>query len=597
MIESAPPGSNIIHDRSIAVLPFLNLSADAENEYFSDGITEEIINALSKIKGLKVIARTSSFSFKGKAIDIREIGRQLGVRTILEGSVRKAQKQLRITAQLINAEDGSHYWSHNFDRKLDDLFVLQDEVSLLIADQIRENFGHLDIQEQLIEAPTHHIAAYELYLKGRQEQLRWTEEGLTKAAGFFTEAITADPEMVQPYYAIFQVYGLLATWGFLPREEGFQLAGQYFLKGQELNRNLPEYPMSFVSRSFWGEWEFQEAYQHIQQALSLDPHYTDALEAMTELLLAHGYFEQAQAYLKRALEVDPLSANHHYTQANLLYMQGKYATALAYLQTALRLNPELSLAQDLKLMCLIWLRKEAELEPLFDKQEAGRAKLLRHLFRATHQKGIRLEEDMVEALAQAAPQAQLAPFELFLLVQAGEYDRAWDILAALVAEKRGHILNFRVEPFLQVLDAYRPLNKLHPSTLRLPVQSVSVNSSPAPKMAPSEMDQAQVALLKLVDHDKAFLDPALSLRKLAEAIVLHPNKLSYLINERFKQNFNEFINRRRLAHFKEIARDPHQQQLTLLGLAYESGFSSKTAFNTFFKKQEGMSPSNWLKGR
>ena len=140
--------------KSIVVLPFVNMSADPENEYFSDGITEEIINALTQIQGLKVIARTSAFTFKNQQIDVRLIGKQLGVSTILEGSVRKAGKRVRITTQLINAEDGSHIWSRNFDRELSDIFVLQDEVSLLIADQIRENYGHLELPSTTTSIPT-----------------------------------------------------------------------------------------------------------------------------------------------------------------------------------------------------------------------------------------------------------------------------------------------------------------------------------------------------------------------------------------------------------------------------------------------------------
>lgn len=155
------PEKVIIQDKSIVVLPFVNMSNDQENEYFSDGITEEIINALTKVEGLKVIARTSSFAFKGKNLDVREIGQKLGVANILEGSVRKVANRVRITAQLINAKNGVHYWSKNFDRQIQDIFALQDEISLLIADQIRENFGHLDIQDHLIQASTRSVSAYE----------------------------------------------------------------------------------------------------------------------------------------------------------------------------------------------------------------------------------------------------------------------------------------------------------------------------------------------------------------------------------------------------------------------------------------------------
>ena len=141
-------------DKSIPVLPFVNMSTDPENEYFSDGVTEEIINALTTVKGLKVIARTSSFAFKNKNIDVRSIGDQLGVSTILEGSVRKAKNRVRVTAQLISTSDGTHFWSRNFDREMEDIFALQDEISLLIADQIRENMGYLEIPSFPNTTPT-----------------------------------------------------------------------------------------------------------------------------------------------------------------------------------------------------------------------------------------------------------------------------------------------------------------------------------------------------------------------------------------------------------------------------------------------------------
>ena len=155
----------MIDEKSIAVLPFENMSSDPENEYFSDGMTEEIINALSRIEGLKVTARTSSFVFKHHKQDVRKIGKDLGVSLVLEGSVRKSGERLRITAQLIRTDDGFHIWSENFDRKMTDIFELQDEVSLLIADKIREHFGHLHIQEHLVDVLTDNIDAYQLFSK------------------------------------------------------------------------------------------------------------------------------------------------------------------------------------------------------------------------------------------------------------------------------------------------------------------------------------------------------------------------------------------------------------------------------------------------
>ena len=199
--------------KSIAVLPFANMSTDPENEYFSDGITEEIINALTTIKGLKVIARTSSFAFKNKNIDVRTIGDQLGVSTVLEGSVRKAKNRVRITVQLVSTIDGTHFWSKNFDRELEDIFALQDEISLLIADQIRENFGHLNIKEHLIEAPTNNMEAYNLYLKGRYQHLKWDGKGIVNAVKLYEQCVKIDPSFDLPYFGLAFSYAMYGSWG------------------------------------------------------------------------------------------------------------------------------------------------------------------------------------------------------------------------------------------------------------------------------------------------------------------------------------------------------------------------------------------------
>jgi len=184
------------------------MSADPENEYFSDGITEEIINALTTVRGLKVIARTSSFAFKNKNIDVRTIGDQLGVSTVLEGSVRKAKNRVRITVQLVSTNDGTHFWSKNFDRELEDIFALQDEISLHIADQIRENFGQLNIQEHLIKEPTQNMEAYNLYLKGRYQHLMWDGPGIANAVELYEQCVAIDPSFALPYFGLAYCYAM-----------------------------------------------------------------------------------------------------------------------------------------------------------------------------------------------------------------------------------------------------------------------------------------------------------------------------------------------------------------------------------------------------
>ncbi|UZR98252.1 helix-turn-helix domain-containing protein [Chondrinema litorale] len=578
-------------EKSIAVLPFVNMSNDPENEYFSDGITEEIINALTKIQDLKVIARTSSFAFKGKNLDIRTIGRQLGVSTILEGSVRKIQSRVRITAQLINAEDGLHFWSQNFDRELDDIFTLQDEISLLLANQIRDNFGHFNIQEHLIKQPTKSVKAYDYFLKGRYYQLKWNPESIKKAIEFYDLAISFDAEFARAYYGNLQCYGLLSIWGYMPVEEAMSLAIANFIKGQEIDTDLPEYIQSFIGKSFWEEWNYSQSYDLILQLLEINPHHTDGLEAMAELFMVNGYFEQAEVYVKNALNVDPYSANHYFTYANLFYLQQKFDQALVFLEKSLELNPELELALHLKLMCLIWLNKKETFEQtvILAKDET----LLKMLFNCINGNQAKLSDETLEEWANAVEEkSQLIPYKLYILANSLHKEIAIDLLEKFISLKRGQVLYFKYEPFLVSLHQFKEFDSLFVSDFTLPESQPEAKVSSIDKQ---ELNAQKEKLLAYIETNKAYLNPQLSLSFLAEKVGLHPNKLSLLVNEEFKMNFNEFINQYRLTHFKSIALNENYKHLSVLALAYESGFNSKAVFNAFFKKAEGITPSTWLK--
>lgn len=586
-----PPKNSRHSHTSIAVLPFINLSSDASNEYFSDGITEEIINALTRVQGLKVIARTSSFAFKGKNMDIRTIGEQLDVTTVLEGSVRKANNRVRVTAQLINTEDGTHYWSRNFDRELDDIFLLQDEISLLIANQIRENFGHLNIQDHLVNASTQNIKAYEFFLKGRFYQLKWDAESIKKAIEFYNTAVQIDPRFARAYYGNLQCYGLLAAWGYMPAEEGFLKARANFEKASEIDTSLPEYSQSIVGRLFWGEWNFQLAYEQIKKTLETFPSYTDALEAMAELFIAHGYFDEAIVYIQKAMEVDPISANHYYTLANIHYMQKDFEKSLRMLEKSLEINPEFGLAKELQLMCLIWLNHKEAFEKTLGHPDSG--KLQHMLFELINGERKSIPESLVTSWATIAEdQNQLVPYELYILANSGNAEEAIRILEMYIAAKRGQIINFRQEPFLTPLRNHEKFQHLHISNFSGPERPQKQEKSSDLNDAELEIQKHQ--LLDFIAKEKPYLDSQLNLSSLAQAFSMHPNKLSFLINEKFKQNFNEFTNQFRLKHFKEIALDRAHQHLSILGLAYESGFNSKTVFNTYFKKVEGITPGQWV---
>ncbi|MBU3010135.1 helix-turn-helix domain-containing protein [Polaribacter vadi] len=586
------------NNKSIAVLPFVNLSNDSDNEYFSDGITEEIINALTKIQNLKVIARTSSFAFKGKNIDVRKVGKQLSVSTLLEGSVRKANNRVRITAQLIDTKDGSHYWSKNFDKELVDIFKLQDEISLLIANEVRNNFGHFDIQEHLVKKPTDSVDAYELFLKGRYSQLQWTPQSMRTAIEFYDSAIAADKNYAKAYYANLQCYGLLAAWGFMPYQEGIEKAIGYFLKAKEIDTQLPEYPQSFVGRSLWGEWDFKTAYIHIKKVLEFNPNYTDGLEAMAELFIAHGFFKQAIIYAKRLLEIDPLSANNLYTLAHIYYYKKDFETALNYIRKAISFGPDLELANHLHALCLIWLNRKEEFNDAVKNQKT--IDLYNLLYSVANEGISEIPNYQIEKWVNAEKEdTQLAPLQLFILANTKHQEIAFNLLKKYIDQKRGQIINYRFDPLLEKLKTNTEFKNLHQTNLFKEDITLDVKTKKSSKaiVDKEEQESFKEKLLDYFKENEPYLNSQLSLNILADEVDVHPNKLSFLINEIMGINFNEFMNKYRLNHFKSIALNPKFKHITILGLAYDSGFNSKSVFNTYFKKIEGITPSHWVKSQ
>ena len=586
------------NNKSIAVLPFVNMSNDLENEYFSDGITEEIINALTKIEHLKVIARTSSFAFKGKNIDLRKVGKQLNVSTILEGSVRKDKNRVRITAQLIDTKEGTHYWSKNFDKELLDIFKLQDEISLLIANEVRNNFGHFDIQDHLVKKTTNSIDAYELFLKGRYSQLQWTPESLTIAINYYDKAIEADKNYAKAYYANLQCYGLLATWGFMPYEEGIELAIGNFLKAKEIDTKLPEYPLSFVGKSYWGEWNFNSTYSHIKNVLAINPNHIDGLEAMAELFTANGFFKQALFYANKLLELDPLSANNLYTIAHIYYFKKEYEVALNYIRKAVNYSQDLELANHLHCLCLIWLNRKQEFNDAVKNQKT--ADLHQLLFSVINEGISEIPKYQIEQWTNSDKEdTQLAPLKLFILANTNHKEIAFNLLKKYIDQKRGQIINYRNEPLLEKLKSNSKFITLHQSNLSIkdldPLVKTKIGSKTTIEKA--EKEKFKIKLLDYFEKNKPYLNAQLSLNILADEIDLHPNKLSFFINEIMGINFNEFLNKYRLEHFKSIALNPKFNHITILGLAYDSGFNSKSVFNTYFKKTEGTTPSQWVKSQ
>src|SRR5216683_2339099 len=234
---------------SVAVLPFANLSADAENEYFCDGLADELLNSLAKIDDLKVAARTSAFSFKGKNVNVSEIGERLGVKNVLEGSVRKSGNRLRISVQLVNASDGFHLWSERYDREMQDIFELQDEITLSVTVALKVRLLGKD-RDVVLKRYTDDAEAYELFLKGRYYYYKYSAEGWRRAIEFFEKAIEKEPNYAPAYAGMNSSWGFLWFLGFLPAEQAVPQMKAAAIKALEMDENLAEAHLSQAMISF-----------------------------------------------------------------------------------------------------------------------------------------------------------------------------------------------------------------------------------------------------------------------------------------------------------------------------------------------------------
>lgn len=321
-------------DNSIAVLPFVNMSDDASNEYFSDGLSEELLNLLAKIPELRVAARTSSFSLKGKELQIAEVGEILKVAHVLEGSVRKSGNQVRITAQLIKADDGYHLWSETFDREMDDVFAIQDEIALKVVEALKVTlFG---------DAPSvgeTNPATYSLILQARHFQHQRSADSLKRAEALYKEAIEEVPDYAAAWTGLAGVYSEQAGNGLRPIAEGYQMAAEAADRAIAID---PEYAPAHAARGNTAilRNDPRTAAQQLQKALQLDPANTDIITSAAVLVELLGKPDEAIALLKFVIKRDPVNADAHAGLGRSFRVSNRWDEAIEAYQTSLALSPE-----------------------------------------------------------------------------------------------------------------------------------------------------------------------------------------------------------------------------------------------------------------
>lgn len=347
---------------SIAVLPFADLSPGRDQEYFGDGIAEELMGVLSRIEGLRVASRTSSFSLKGKGLDAREIGERLRVASVIEGSVRKSGDRLRVEARLVSARDGFHLWSDRFDAGAADIFAVQDSIAVSVARALEVRLTG-DASEREPKGQTADHEAQDLYLKGRFAWNRRTREGLERAVIYFDSAAARDPGYARALVGLGDAYAVLGFYDYRPPSVAFPLAQEAARRALAIDSTLAEPHATLAYAALYHDWQWEEAERHFLHAIELDPGYPVAHQWYANYLTAMGRFEGAEREMRVASELDPLSMIAFAATGWVHYYAGEYERAIRQLQEAAERDPSFELAY-------LWSGQAHEALGRFDEAEA-----------------------------------------------------------------------------------------------------------------------------------------------------------------------------------------------------------------------------------
>ena len=314
------------------------MSASEEHEYFSDGMTEKIINALAGIPDLRVTSRTSSFYFKDKELPVQAIGEELDVATIVEDSVRLGGSTMRITIQLIDVSEDVHLWSGTFDRPADEVFSVQDEISLLVADKVREHLGHFEFQDQLVQRPAASLDAYQSHLRARHLMLKMTPDSIMEALNILEEVLTDSPDFVEGNLSAHLAWLLRGTLGFVPAMEAFQQGAGFLQKAIAIDPEHPECQLNLTYDAFIQRWDFDAAFQHLALVRERRPS-VEYHQTMASILVAEGKFEAASNYIGKALEMDPFSDITNHLHGYIAFCRRDLEQAMKSFRKSLELKP------------------------------------------------------------------------------------------------------------------------------------------------------------------------------------------------------------------------------------------------------------------
>jgi serine/threonine protein kinase/Tfp pilus assembly protein PilF len=436
---------------SIAVLPFRDMSSEKDQEYFCEGIAEELINALVKLKGLQVAARTSAFQFKDRDSDIPRIGEQLKVKTVLEGSIRKSANRLRITAQLINVEDGFHIWSEKYDRELNDIFAIQDEISLAIVDKLKVKLLGEE-KSALVKRHTDDQEAHDLYLKGLYFWNRRLEGGMKLAVELFHQAIEKDPDYALAHVGIADTYNISGFFGFFPPKEIFPKALAAAKRALEIDDTLGEAHASLAWFYFFHKWDWSAAENEFKCAIEINPNYATAHQWYGIYLLAMGRFDEAIAETELARDLDPLPPIINALVGISYYFARRYEESIKNHLKTLELHPDFLLASTYVVLTYV---ANGMCEDAVRTMRRAEAYAAEHAYTLGYFGGAYgacgQQEDalrILDILNELAKKRYVSPIhQANVLIGLGRIDEAFDLLEKAFVERNPMLVFIKTAPF------------------------------------------------------------------------------------------------------------------------------------------------------
>jgi TolB-like protein/Flp pilus assembly protein TadD len=453
----------VLQGPAVAVLPFADMSPEKDQEYLCEGMAEEVITALAQVKGLRVACRRSAFRFKGGGHDLREVGAKLNVTGVVEGSVRRSGNRLRISAQLINVADGFHVWSERYDREMQDVFLIQDEISRAIAHALKVKLAD---EQPLVKRPTDDLEAYHLYLKGRHHWNKRVPSAIRTALEYFQQALRRDDKYALAHSGIADCYIVPGYYGSAPPSQVMRLGKQAALKALELDETLAAAyaPLAMVTALY--EFDWLGAERHFQRALELDPAFAIAYTwyALFDLV-PQGRLPEAHKAARKALQIDPLNSTVTTVLGATLYYERRYEDAVDELSKSIELDPSFPVAYYYRGRAFMALGRHTEAQAALERagevmgQSATVMGALVHCLAASGRRADALAmREKLEALGASgyAPPYAMAQAHLGL----GDLDRAWDCLEQAYQERSALLAFVKMDPLVDPLRPRREFDQL-----------------------------------------------------------------------------------------------------------------------------------------